>query len=389
VTRAAACGALVALALAPAASADDAALLRAKARFLPAALRAYDRSPDGLQARYEAGRELEEAVRAARRVSRGCLPLARQLLALARAQALAAEAYDHRPLKPAPARRPVTAGCTPGRPSNSLLQSVVRSAPLPAGGWRARLPGATDGRLAARLAKLGRSFDGWAGFWVHDLRTGRTAGWNADARFPAASTVKLGAIVAALRSRRASLRYDVRQIGAWSSNLASNRIAGALGYGAVTDGLRRLGMVSSTYPGAYRAGTAAAVDAPKPPPHGHTRVTTARDLGRALLRLHAAALGRHWALAATGLTRSQAGEGLSALLRSRPDGENAGILRPWLASTPLAQKNGWLSDTRVTAAIVYRVRGPVIVVVEAYLPELVPAEARRLGRQVVAAVGVS
>ena len=32
----------------------------------------------------------------------------------------------------------------------------------------------------------------------------------------------------------------MRQIGFWSSNLAANRIAGALGYGAIGDGLRRL-----------------------------------------------------------------------------------------------------------------------------------------------------
>src|SRR5436190_322354 len=49
----------------------------------------------------------------------------------------------------------------------------------------ARPEGSTDAALAGRLAAIGRSYPGWAGFWIHDLRTGRTAGWNSDARFPA------------------------------------------------------------------------------------------------------------------------------------------------------------------------------------------------------------
>ncbi len=170
---------------------------------------------------------------------------------------------------------------------------------------------------------------------------------------------------------------DVAAIASWSSNLAANRIAARLGSAAVADGLRRLGMVSSTYPGLYRAGTATGVDAPKPPPLRTARVTTARDLGRALLRLHSAAAGRRWALRATGLSQRQADAALAALLASRPEGDNVGLIRPWLRS-PIAQKHGWLSDTRLTAGVVYRAAGPVIVVVEAHAPGLTLAEAQRL-----------
>ena len=92
----------------------------------------------------------------------------------------------------------------------------------------------------------------------------------------------------------------MRQIGFWSSNLAANRISADLGFGAISDGLRRLGMTSSTYPGPYRATTAWR------PPGPHNRVTTARDLGRALYRLHAGAHGDARVLRLLGLSRRQA-----------------------------------------------------------------------------------
>jgi beta-lactamase class A len=221
---------------------------------------------------------------------------------------------------------------------------------------------------------------------VHDLGTGRYAGYEADTRFAAASTVKLGALVAALRAsprpERSPWWYDVRQLGYWSSNLAANRITARLGYGAVADGLRRLGMSSSTYPGPYRATTASR------PPGPHTRVTTARDLGRALYRLHAGAYGDTRVLRLLGLTRPQAAVALRVLTSAQPVADNVGLLRPWLPrGTIVAQKNGWLSDMRTTAAIVYRSSGATIVVVEAYRPGVGLREAQRLGRDILAAIG--
>ena len=50
------------------------------------------------------------------------------------------------------------------------------------------------------------------------------------------------------------------------------------------------------------------------------------------------------------------------------------------------EKNGWLSDTRITAAILYRSGRATIVVVEAYRPGLRGIEARALGRQVLGAI---
>jgi hypothetical protein len=279
---------LATLVLAPGAAAGDAELLRAKARYLgPAQLR-YGNDPDGLQARYDAGRDLVEAVRAAGTPSPGCRRLRDQLRALGTAQVRTAEAYD-RPIVAARPKLPnVTASCRAAGGSAAIPVATFRLR-LPVGAQHAVPPRSTDERLAGRLARLGAATPGWAGFWIHDLRTGRTAGWNSDARFPAASVVKLGVVAAALdrsgnRPEFSPRWYDLLQIGAWSSNLAANRLSARIGYPAVADGLRRLGMSSSTYPGPYRAATAYVADTPRPPPHGHTRVTTARDLGRALYR---------------------------------------------------------------------------------------------------------
>lgn len=351
---------LLALLVPGSALAGDAELLQARDRYLPAASAWYDGTPDGAQARYDAGRNLLEAVRAARRVSNRMESLRAELLRRGRVAVARAEALD--------------------RPSGS--KGTGRFAPLVAASARTG-PRVHDATLDRKLTSLAERFDGWAGIWVHDLRTGRFAGVNEELRFPAASTVKLGSLAAALRTsavpQRGRYWYDARQIGAWSSNLGANRILAGLGSAAVDDGLRRLGMTSSTYPGPYRATTAVGA-----PPGYHVRVTTAQDLGRALYRVHAGAHGDSRVLRLLGLSRGQAQAGLRILLSAQSVSENRGLLRPWLGATPVAEKNGWISDTLLTAAIVYGRRGPVVVVVETYRAAGVrDADARRLGRDVL------
>ena len=354
---------LVALVAPVSAAASDSALLAAKERYLPAVQAAYANTPDGAQARYEAGRNLVEAVLAAGAVGPARQALRADLLARGRAQVARAEVLDR----------------------DDGFRSAAPLAPLPGTGrgYGPRTPSAT---LARRLAAVASTANGAVGIWIHELGSGRYAGFQEDTRFAAASTVKLGALVAGLRAsprpERSRWWYDIRQIGFWSSNLAANRILADLGYGAVSDGLKRLGMTSSTYPGPYRATTAWR------PPGPHTRVTTARDLGRALHRLHAAAHGDARALRLLGLSRLHAGLALRALASSQPVADNAGLLRTWLPGATVAEKNGWLSDTRTTAAIVYRGGRATIVVVELYRPGVTYVEAKRLGRNVLEAAGL-
>jgi Beta-lactamase enzyme family len=335
----------------------------AKERYLPAVKAAYANTPDGTQARYDAGRDLVEAVVAVGPVGAKQRPLRADLLARGRAQVARAESFDR----------------DPGFRSTGPL-APLPNAPVGVG------PRRPDATLARRLAAAAATANGAVGIWVHDLTTGRYAGHEPETHFAAASTVKLGALVAGLRAsprvERSRWWYDLRQIGFWSSNLGANRLLAKLGYGAVTDGLRRLGMSSSTYPGPYRATTAYR------PPGPHTRVTTAHDLGRALYRLHAGAHGDERMLGLLGLNRQQAVAAVRVLASAQPVADNAGLLRPWLAGATVAEKNGWLSDTRTTASIVYGGGRATVVVVEVYRPGVTYAEAKRLGRRVLAAAGL-
>lgn len=248
-----------------------------------------------------------------------------------------------------------------------------------------------DGALAARLAALGRTYPGYAGLWVHDLRTGRTAGWNSDASFPAASIVKLGVLIAALdrfgpRPERSPAWPDIRAMATWSANDSTNRLVALLGGPRVIQAvLHRVRATSSTYTGDYRLGTSVAADKPRPLPILTYRRTTAHDAGRILYAIHAAALGQPDAARRTGLSRHEARVGLALLLSSARTGDNAGILRP---PGPAAQKHGWTTTVRHTAAIVFRRSGPVIVVVLTFRPDEVSlAASRALGSRVLAAIG--
>lgn len=251
-----------------------------------------------------------------------------------------------------------------------------------------------DRELSAGLAELGRSFAGYSAFWVHRLRTGTVAGWNADASFPAASLVKLGLLLAALDRYGAEpsdprIAKEIRDLAIWSSNLASNRLLVRLGGSEragselVTRVLRRLGATSSTFSGFYRLGTSLAADAPRPLPFLAYRRTTAHDMGRVLYQLHAAALGRRSALRRTQLSRHEARVALALLLSSDPAGDNLGLLRPALPGVPMAQKQGWTTSIRHTAALVYGRDGPTVLVVLTYRPRLALADAVELARRAV------
>jgi beta-lactamase class A len=248
---------------------------------------------------------------------------------------------------------------------------------LPAAARAARPGGRLDAALSAGLAAAARASGAQAALWTQDLRSGAAAGWNADARFPAASTVKLGLLVGALGRvgpGPTALRYDLAAMTTWSSNLATNRLIDRLGDGAtLAQGtLARLGARSSTFPGGYIVGTELqpalpSAGAPDPPPLVSRRVTTARDLARVLFAIHAAAAGSAQARRETGLTVRAARVALGWLLASEQAGDNVSLVAGGLpAGTPVAQKNGWLNAARHGAALVYDGAGPRIVVVMTY-----------------------
>jgi beta-lactamase class A len=339
-----------------------------------------------MQARYDAGRALEVALYGR---LRGCAVQ----LELARALVRWAEAYDRAEKSMERERRAATFAARGrlSRPcaSTRLAPDLAKLPSLPPL-VRAAPPRTTDEALDRNLSTLGRTFPGFAAIVVHDLVRGTAASWNADARFPAASTVKLGVLLAALRRvphpERSALDYELRAMAGWSSNLATNVLVRRFGASAAQAALRRAGAFRSTFPQGYRVGTSRA-EVEDQPPFVSARVTTARDLARILYVIHGCALGNVPALRASGLDRPRCAYALRLLLGSELRGNNVGLVRPFVPRrTPVAQKNGWLHDARHTAAVVYLPSGPKIVVVLAYARNLKLASARRIGEIVLAAV---
>jgi beta-lactamase class A len=392
-----------ALVLAAGAGAEPGRPLRGALALLPAleeaARSARAGDPAAVQARYDRARDLVEAVRGAA-VTAGCRPLRDALLALGGAHVAAAEAFDRQ--RPAdtyeasiPGRRArVERTARPCRDDAGQLVRPSAPSPLSAAVVPPLRPSTTprlDTSLARALSRAAAGFAGASGIWVQELATGRAAGWAAERSFPAASTVKLAVLVEALRRagsppRGSPLAHDLRALAAWSSNLAANRLVRLLGAGdpargarAVERRLRVLGATASTYPGDYRVGTSRRAAAA-------ARVTTPRDLARILVALHDTAAGGSAAAARSGLTRAQARVALALLLASRGEGDNRGLLRPALpARLPAAQKHGWISSARHTAAIVFAPRGAVVVVVMAERERLTLRDAATLGAAVLAA----
>lgn len=259
-----------------------------------------------------------------------------------------------------------------------------------------------DHVLAGRLGAIAAGFNGFSAVWTHDFSSGRTAGWNNQARFPAASTVKLGVLAAALklagaRPERSRLAHDLRSMSTWSSNLAANRLLRLLGGGNTERGkakveatLRQMGATRSTYTGEYRVGTSghtSSSPAGTEPPLVSARTTTAEDLGRILASLHSAATGKPAARRRAQLSRHQARVGLALLLNSVARGDNLGPLRPSIPSeVPVASKQGWISSARHSATIIYTDRGPLVLVLLTYREALPTVDTERLGKRVLAAV---
>ncbi len=261
-----------------------------------------------------------------------------------------------------------------------------------------------DSSLTSTFGRIAQNASGTVSIWAQDLRTGRYAGVNAGAKFPAASTVKLGVLAGAIHRigqtvDTSPMFYDLQAIGGWSSNLAANRIVERLGAGCggsndalANDGLRMLGAKDSTYTGCYIVGTELQPDLPdapavNSPPLQTQRVTTAQDLARMMFSLQAAAIGAPRARAETGLSTKQARQILGLLLSSQQVGDNRSLVVAGAPKgTPIAQKNGWLRSARLSASIAYLASGPIIVTLATQSSSGVSLPtAQTLGRQAMSA----
>lgn len=153
-----------------------------------------------------------------------------------------------------------------------------------------------DRRLAQRLRGLTRAYSGTGAFYVQSLTSGRGAAWNARARFPAASTLKLaiaGAVLAEHDGIPAPGSYVgglLRKMIIPSDDAAANELqvwlAGSTSAGAhVVNGLMRsIGMTGSIMYGGYEVPRSLSARIPvrvdEQPPFGVGKYTTAVDMAR-------------------------------------------------------------------------------------------------------------
>lgn len=240
-----------------------------------------------------------------------------------------------------------------GRRSSAAVANVYGLGPA------ARPTGAAaheDAALARSVRSLATGYRGTAGIYVENLRTGAGAAWNARARFPAASTLKLAIAVATLARHEgkppAGSRVD-RLLGSMltdSDNEAANELeiwlAGSTSGGSavVNETMEALGLNDSLMYGGY-ARELAAARPPIPlriesaPSFGRGKYTTAADLSRLARAVYLRAAGRGLRLA--GFTPADARHLLWRLAHVRDRGK----LDRFVGGTVL-HKAGWLATAR-------------------------------------------
>jgi beta-lactamase class A len=224
-----------------------------------------------------------------------------------------------------------------------------------------------DTTLARRLRELAHDYPGIAAVYVEELRSRRGAAWNARARFPAASTLKLAIAVEVLRTlngvpaRDSTVDRLLWRMLVYSDNAAANSlltwVGGSTGGGAarVNAALRELGIGDTLMYGGYVLGTAAARPIPlrvdEQPAFGIGKYTTAWDLARLHRYVYLASARRGPAVRLPGTFTSADARFLMWLLAHVAD---PGKLDRYLPDgIPVLHKAGWIIHARHDAGIVF------------------------------------
>jgi beta-lactamase class A len=236
-----------------------------------------------------------------------------------------------------------------------------------------------DAELARKLDALVDEFDGISAVYVQDLRTGAGAAWNATARFPAASTVKLAIAIEVLRTlegrpaRTSDIDRLLELMLVHSDNEAANELLAWLGgtaeggAGAVNGMLAALGLGDSQLYGGFLTGGSG------PPipleaesqPSFVGKYTTAWDLAQLHRALHLAAAERGPMLErlAGSFTPADARFLLWILAHSADRGKLDRYIR---SEAIVPHKAGWVSDARHDAGLVYWKGGAFVAAVMTY-----------------------
>jgi beta-lactamase class A len=224
--------------------------------------------------------------------------------------------------------------------------------------------GFRDRRLDISVQSLARSFPGTSALFVQDLVTGRGTAWNARARFPAASTLKVAIAVEALRAHAGKpeagsyLDSLLRRMLIESDNSTANAVEATFGGGSQVDELlRSVGLVDTWMGGGYLRETAGRAPIPlrveSQPSFGCCKYTTASDLARLLTYVHLAAGGRGPLIRRHGHDFTESDARYLLFLLAHVGDRNK--LGRFLKGGPYAllHKAGWISGARHDAGLVY------------------------------------
>jgi Beta-lactamase enzyme family len=254
---------------------------------------------------------------------------------------------------------------------------------LPPTGAPRRVGSRLDSILQSRLVRLLRAYPGQAAAYVHNLRTGEGAGWNARARFPAGSTLKLAIAVEALRTTRgppargSTLDSLMRSMILYSDNRAANAIEVAIagstsgGSARVNSMMRSLGLLDSEMYGGYEieerrlAARPIPIGANDPPSIPTGKYTSAADLGRLLADVHLAAGGTGPLIRRFGgaVTPAEARYLLYLLVHVADSGK---LDRYLPGAATVAHKAGWVDTARHDNGLVYWGGGAFVAAVMTY-----------------------
>lgn len=275
----------------------------------------------------------------------------------------------------------VTAEDGRGRRSSSVVSRVVG---LPTAAVPRAFAPRNDPALAVSLAPLVTSFGPTSAVYVEDLGSGLGSAWNAAARFPAGSTLKLAIAVTVLRARSGApapgTQLDVllHEMLVHSDNAAANGLevwlGGSTGGGSarVNETMRAVGMRDSEMYGGYEtpalrllAGLAPIpVRAESRPSFGRGKYTTAYDLARLAREVYLASGGKG-VLPRLGVTPAEARYLLWQLAHVSDRGKLDRFLGP---SATVLHKGGWLATARHDSGIVVWPGGAYVATVLTWRP---------------------
>lgn len=284
-----------------------------------------------------------------------------------------------------------------GRSSSAHVHGVFG---LPAAARPRIVKARLDPALARKLEAGFRSYAGTAGYYVQSLTGGSGAAWNAKARFPAASTLKL-AIAATVLARHSGIPPPgsyvdrlLREMIIPSDDAAANALlvwlGGSTSSGAyrVNDLMRSLGLTDTLMYGGYEVIRSVSARIPlrveESPAFGVGKYTTAWDMA-SLWRVIWLASGGKGPLRSShaGLTPADARYLLWLTAHVRDQPKLDATLRS-ARGVEVLHKAGWINAARHDTGLVFWSGGVFVAGVMTYRPYGASLSSDRLAARVAA-----